>query len=159
MVDILGDSDVPLDDKRVLEPRQREFFPTFAEWASDGNIEQVTQTFDLGTTFYTVPKNHTLFVTSVFLNGAEGGNVSGHAVVEMVLSNPPNNNDRFIFLSIRVDHTAGQHGGADSLSLSFPMPIRVEQDEIVNFLQGGFDTPLVKGAFSGFLLPKKISIR
>jgi hypothetical protein len=156
---MVGESDVPLDKDRVLEPRTREFFPTFAEWAADGHIEQILRSrtrVTINQTLYTVPENHTLFITSAWVTATETGNVSTHGEVRLDISTSGFNRT---ILTTPVDHITGQHGGSTSLSLSFPLPVRIEEKNTIILVEAGITSPLLGGGFVGYLLPKKISIR
>jgi len=159
---MVGESDVVLDESRVLEPRGRTFFPTFAEWASDGNVEQVLRSreFDTDDFFlYTVPENNTLFITSAFVSGMEQGNNSTHGGVAIKIIAPVGNKILFHLCAVDIDHTNGGHGGNRALSLAFPMPIRANSGERIQLDRTGMASGSTTGGFAGFLLPKKISIR
>jgi hypothetical protein len=156
---MVGESDVVLDERRVLEPRSRQFFPTFTEWVADGNAEQVfvtSRSLASSTTIYTVPDNYSLFVTSCWISATEEDNVSIHAFASIGKIEGATVTD---FLGVNVDHITGQHGGATAGSQSFPMPLKIQSGERMWITLDNFSNGNVSGGFQGFLLPKKISIR
>lgn len=153
---VLGESTKPLDKSVIKEP-PKPFSATFMEYVADGNAEQIHRMANSAATLYTVPTNHTLFITSCFVSGLEVGNVNTHGEIQLLIKFA--SLDNIMLLSTHVDHIAGQHGGSSELSLSFPMPVRVEQGSKIVSSLAGFTTPQARFAFLGFLLPKKISIR
>lgn len=156
---MVGESDVVLDEDRVLEPKTRLFFPTFTEWVVDGNAEQVLRSVrDLvgDQAIFGVPEKFTLFVTSAWVSAVEEDNVSIHSFASIGKIQGTKVTD---FVGGWVDHVAGQHGGNMFASLSFPMPLRVETGERIWVKVQNFSLGLVSAGFQGFILPKKISIR
>ncbi len=147
----LSTSDKVLDRDVVKRP-DREFEATFSEWASD-NVEQIIENRDTTGTMFDVPKNFTLFVTSAWITlmASSGANSSGFARI-MVLNNTK------VLLGVRArNFSTAPSPQNSSMALSFPMPIKVERGD-VDFLLSGTEFRGVAG-FTGFLLPKKISIR
>ena len=132
--------------------KTRDYVPSFLEWASDGNVEQVIKSFNresAGTTIgYTVPNNFTLFITNMHLSS------------EVIVAAPG-----VVQVSVKVRddivlahlHNIGQGDHATS-SFNFPMPVRVDSGDTVSIITA---SSALKGSaqFVGFLLPKKISIR
>ena len=157
-------SDVPLTEN-IKQQRPRDFFPTLSEFASDGpNFEQVVYSAGLsggpGTfVLKTVGENETLFITTMSVSGAETANVNSHGRVTIQIANAG-----FAFsgqpadlLEVLVDHTAGQHGGAGHLSITFPMPLKVPSGGIVQEKIAGLTNADTKATITGFIVPKKIS--
>lgn len=157
MVDPIGESNVPLT-KDIVPEKPRVAFPTFAEWVSDGNAEQIVLDVGSERTIYEVPDNKTLFITSCYITGAELANASTHGNLTISVSSGGFAEETNL-LAIKIDHTAGQHGGANTASLSFPMPIRFVSGAIIKLIESGMTTPSMRAGFTAFLLDKKISIR
>jgi len=135
-------ADVPLEED-VLKKGVREFFPTFREWAADGNVEQIIRSRTTEGDLFTVPSNFTLFITSAWL--------SANVVLGGTFSNM-NISNRVAFLG--VDCPIDQ---VSSITADFSMPIKVHEGEVITIGTGGVNT--TRGGFVGFLLPKKISVR
>ncbi len=147
----LGDSPKPLTED-VVKIKPLTVAPTFAEWVSDGNAEQIIlfkqQTGAGNTEMYKVPDNFTLFITNATLNtwctagapSARRGAISFRADTNFILS---------------VLLVAGN--SSENISQIFTMPIRVNSGDIirVSSFAGSNTLALIKG----FLLPRKISIR
>lgn len=138
-------------DEDVIKKPDREFFPTFQEWLGDGNVEQVTRfAFINGTTnsFFTVPNNFTLFITSIWMSGncAAAGAAQRDAQLDL-------GDDSKIILGLRITGA----GTNQSNSLNYTMPLKVETGRVVRLSSDA--NFAVSCGFQGFLLPKKISIR
>lgn len=131
--------DVPLTEDIIMKSR-REFFPSFSEWVSDNNAQQILKSRVVsGGVIYTVPDNFTLFITSAWLM------LRAAAVGFMYITDE------------NIDSFLGCTANGNTAS-NFTMPIRVnaKQSITVTSSVGNVD---VAGGFTGFLLPKKISIR
>ena len=152
----LGESDVPLTEDVVKKPL-REFSATFSEWAAD-NVEQIwiTDRVTSGRVLYTVPENFTLFITSGFIAGHSTAVGGTHGDLRLQFGTA---SKLFIIVACTVDHHTTAVGTASSMALSFPMPLKINQGEIVEIAITGVSNPFVVAGFTGFLLPKKISIR
>jgi len=144
MVPFTG-SDVPLEDDLLPKPdiNQRVFFPSFAEWASDGNIEQVIRSVTTEGIIFTVPANFTLFITNAWISARIplGGSFSN-----INISNQTS------FLNLDCDD-----GNVNSISMGYKMPVVVHSGDFIQVGTGGVNT--TRAGFVGYLLPKKISIR
>jgi len=149
MVDELGASDVPLIDS--IQPEvPRTFFPSLMEWASD-NFEQITISDNTnGTlTIFTVPDNFTLFITSYYVQGhltAAAADVFSLFIHDAVATS------RLIRIRLITN------GSTDSIALSPSMPLKAQSGQNI-ILQSSSGNGFCSGGFTGFLLPKKISIR
>ena len=155
---VLGESRVSLD-KDVVKEKPLAVSPTFMEWAADGNVEQIIAAGNEGASLiFTVPNNKTLFITSAWVGGMETANVNSHGHIILFIEDPAASGTLPI-LGASVDHVTGQHGGNTNNSLSFPMPLRVEQKNKIAITSPNINTPRMRGGFQGFLLDKKISIR
>ena len=153
---MIGESKVPLD-KNIIPDRPREFFPTFLEWISDGNAEQIldnAQQSGTGeTTIFTTPENFTFFLTSVHLSSdaAGGGGVS--SALATIFFGSSNSIKRL--LSHRHVLASPDHVTS---SLAFTMPMKLNAGESI-IINNGHSTFQSVANITGFLLPKKISIR
>ncbi len=110
MVDpnVIGPEEVPLTEDVIKQPA-RQLFPTASEWASD-NVEQIieqTSSFATETkAFYTVPDNHTLFITSAWLSTAcSVAAAQRRAILEATGTAASGANPNI--LSVRVNAAAG----------------------------------------------------
>lgn len=150
------DEGVPLTED-VFEKGDRGFFPTFAEWVADGNAEQIFRSISAVANgieiLFTVPLNHTLFITSMSMSCMDVG-VAAHGFAAM-----RKRGTEVEFLSIANDHGNIQAPTVSQNSNSFPMPLRFNQGEIIEIRVENFSSPQIRANFQGFLLPKKISIR
>ncbi len=143
-------------EDKVLEEdvikRDRPFTPTMLEWVADGNAEQVVGHIDGGGNIFVVPDKSTLFLTTIFIQ-SEDNNVAVGGDAEMVVI-MPDDSVRFILGGINTTATGA---AANVLSISFPMPIKVNDKERIAI------TGLIPGAFSagftGFILPKRLGQR
>jgi hypothetical protein len=147
----LGESQVPLE-KSVFD-ETRDFFPTWAEWASDNNRSQVIISTDslVGTSvIYTVPQKHNLFITSAFITFfiTTPGSQHENASIEILEAG-----NAIVILSTSVDHEAGG-GSSGSNSLSYPMPLLIQENTSIQI--SSFRGEATAG-FQGFLVPKRIS--
>ena len=152
---MVGESDVPLTEDVVKKP-PREFSATFSEWAAD-NVEQIVKSKGSAGDLNVVPENHTLFITSAFITASEEANATTHGNAQLRIRGVAST--KATLLVIEIDHITGQHGGSQALSITFPMPIKIESGLQVNLTESGITTPGLFAGFTGFLLPKKISIR
>ncbi len=135
-------SDVSLE-KDILKKGERVIFPTFAEWAADGNIEQVIRSRTSEGVIFTVPQNFTLFITNAWISATIplGGSFSNMNI-----------SDQTSFLNLDCDD-----GNTNTIFASYSMPVVVHAGDFVQVGTGGVNT--TRAGFVGYLLPKKISIR
>ncbi len=154
-VEDLG-SEVSLE-KDILPPKPREFFPTFAEWISDGNAEQIVRNAfsNDGTdpVIFEVPVNKTFFMTGcsfVALNSDIGTQITT-AQIRYGNASPFQT-----FLLLVVEARAS--GSNSSNSINFSMPIKIEGGNTIVLTSSG-SSSRNHGTIYGFLLDKKISIR
>ena len=149
---------------QVLEEPVRKFFPTFLEWVADGNAEQVGGSGNISRgatgaqslTIFTVPENFTLFITSVWLGSDNAAPGAGTATILFQVSSP--------LLVLLTDNLNLSFASGSHASNSLTMPIKVSSGASVNIQlemisSGAPTTVIAHGGFTGFILPKKISIR
>jgi len=147
------DEGVPLTEDVIKKP-PREFSATFAEWAAD-NVEQIFRSDNMisgNKTIYTVPDNFTLFITGCY---SQATCTSGAGQIRsggLTIRSPAGE-----FIANLISSYINAALSSSSNSINFSMPIRVLQKEVV-VVTASPNTSAV-GAFFGFLLPKKISIR
>jgi len=145
-------SDVPLEED-VLKKPIRQFFPTFAEWVSDNNAEQINisaqQTGAGSTTVLTIAQNFTFFLTTAASFAMDTNNVASVRTGAISIGGVANST---LIL-------AGVHAAGDNFfgSVSYPMPIRVEAGQSIIVTSSANMNH--RASITGFLLPKKISIR
>ena len=148
--------DVPLEEDVLKEPK-RVFFPTFLEWISDGNAEQILdnaqQSGSGSTTIFTTPENFTFFLTSVHLSSdAAGGGGAGSALCSVFFGA---NISIKRLLSHRHVLASPDHVTS---SLAFTMPMKLNSGESI-IIDNDSATFQSVANITGFLLPKKISVR
>jgi hypothetical protein len=146
----LGDSPIVLD-RDVVKSKPLRVSPTFAEWVADGNAEQIIKTASIvntTSTLYTVPANFTLFITTSFLSSDNIAGGAGTTAAQLKIGST---------IILRQLHSlpAGDH---TSTSQDYPMPLRVNPNDTVTLFSDSANL-FVSGGFTGFLLPRKISIR
>jgi len=134
-------SDVPLSEDILKKPI--EFVRTWVEWASE-NRQQIIRTAVAPSNLFTVPDNNTLWITSAYVS-ANNSSVGDDAVSLGI-----NNN----FEILRMRSLAG--GSNNSLSNSFPMPLKVEEGLTISLSSNATNTT---AGFTGFIVPKQIAGR
>ncbi len=142
---MVGESDVALEEDIIKKPK--EFVRSWVEWSAS-NREQILKGINFsggaGTrTIYTVPLKHTFFLTSAFISSHEHGALDASVIMTV---------SRGTILAIDL----GNHH-SDSISLAYPMPIKLEENEVVA-LTNDANTDFIAGV-QGFLVPKQISGR
>jgi hypothetical protein len=153
---VIGESTEPLTKDDVAEP-ERAYFPTFQEWISDGNAEQIIKhasslTASTDIVIYTVPKGYTLFITSAFLHCSnEGTGAAGASSPAGIFIGKA---DAYLFLARLLADKAQELTFANS----YTMPIRITSGMTV-YVRNPYATTDTLAGFTGFLLPSKISIR
>lgn len=140
-------------EEDILKTARREFFPTKGEWVADKKEQIVKGAVSITgvATILTVPKNKTLFITSASLHlryDGIGAGITAELRVRGTLR--PN------LLAIGVFH---QLPYDSSVSNTFPMPIKVNEGEVVE-VKGGQVAPsalsIATGSISGWLEDKFI---
>jgi len=124
------------------------FINTRAEWAADNRLQIFnSKTALAGATedLFAVPAKNTLFITACRLASKSTG-----AAAEAALWITPGIDDGVTFLCELI-FAANLH---DSMSLSFPMPIKVEEGSII---QVDSTNSISKAQIFGFIVPKRIT--
>lgn len=134
-------SDVPLTEDILRKPV--EFVRSWIEWTSENRQQIIRTAFSPGTLF-TVPDNNTLWITSAYVS-ANNSTVGDQAVTLSITNN-------FQILRMRIQNTAD----SNSLSSSFPMPIKVEEGQVIALSSNATNST---AGFTGFIVPKQISGR
>lgn len=143
-------SDVPLTED-VVKRKPSIVSPTFMEWVSDGNAEQIIRRAGVaGATakliIYSVPKNFTFFMTSCFITIMCGSGAPAQRTGRLILPT-----DVMLLEAAIVGGNT-----AESIAQSFTMPIRVVSGDI--FLTSSANS-VVQVGIQGFILPLKLAIR
>ena len=149
----LGESSKSLKDSILKKPIQ--FVKSWMEWAAinlDQVIEAGSATIGGTSTFYTVPKNKTLYITS-FVHSSEiiGGGAGTDTSTLQIDQASFSGNGRFsshIHVKAAADHVTTASG--------FPMPLKVEEKGVIQILNTS-NNVITSAAFTGFLIDKKIS--
>lgn len=133
---VLG-SDVPLEED-ILK-KKIEFVDGWVEWATK-NREQIILSRSSEGVIFTVPATSTLYITQAFLSATVplGGTFSNMNI---------SNQTPFLMLDCQ--------GGTDSISATYPMPIKVEGGDFVQVGTGGVNT--TRCGFVGFIVPKRLN--
>lgn len=150
--DFTTDSEVPLTED-VLKEKPREFIKSFLEWIPDGNVEQIIKSANRSTigssTIYAVPKNFTLFITSIW----QIITCTGVGAATTRRSNILITGD-IALQTLEIIAIGAQ----ESMTQSFSMPLKISEKNIIIVNQQHANMRSQAG-FIGFLLPKKISFR
>jgi len=139
-------SDVPLEEDILKKTGEREFFPSFLEFAADTKIQVIESTTSQGTvSLFTVPVNQTLFITEAFVSISTGSGQAG--VVRLLIEGGGD----FLGSTCNVASTT-------TSSLNFRKPIKVESGQVVQSISTqAAGIQAVSAGVSGFLVDKKIS--
>lgn len=149
----LGTGNVPLKFREEVRPKP--FVQSWAEWAADGNRQQVLEDefllpADTFKDFFTVPDGFTLMVTSAWLHyhGLAGFTPSGD-----IFLHGGNNGVGTVLLKLTGEGASNQDS-FPSISLTFNMPMAINAGNAVRLFSGS--SVQVVGGFQGWLEPKKI---
>lgn len=151
MVLQLGKSKVPLEEDLIK--KKIEFVKSWVEFAAD-NFERVLQKTTASTgTFFTVPDRKTLYITSAWIAFSDlaAGATSNS---EYVLSIGSASSAVSAFLSLSKPNVNEDNG---AISSTYPMPIKVESDQVVRLTGGTSAAHQITAGFTGFLVDKRIS--
>lgn len=144
-------SDVPLEED-ILK-KKVEFSTSWIEWAAQ-NFEQVFQkTTASSGTFFTTPERKTLYITSAWIAYSDLA-VGTTSNSEYVLSIGSAGTATSSFLSLSKPNVNGDNG---AISINFPMPIKVESNQVVRLTGGTSAAHQVTAGFIGFFVDKRIS--
>ena len=125
--------------------RKIEFVKDWVQFQADEEpiIDSASRTGGGTTTMFTVPARNTLYITSAYISGI---NNNAGTIINAFLQIRQEEFLRIALVSL----------GVSNQSLSFPMPLKVEEGETVNFtIAVGQGTGFA--GFHGFLIPKKIA--
>jgi len=128
--------------------KEEGFYPTYAEWAAQGNREQITQasaSVTSNTEFYTIPENKILFITSAFLSAIHDGAGAGGSSSSLRIKS------RDILLGVALN-TGIQT--TQNQTLNFNMPIVAYPGDIIMVTAHASTT--ARAGFSGYLEDKQI---
>lgn len=141
---------------KSVEARPEDFIPTKAEWSADGNRELIYRSLNNSSSvgasvLFTVPKGKTLFITSAYVSGstlptttASFGsswvaiNIDGSSVPILEVTLPRTNSG-----------VANNDSLAGSSSLSYPMPIKANENQQIRLQSNG--NLRKAGGFQGYL--------
>ena len=137
-----------LEDNILKQPLL--FFRTWSEWATENSLKQEiirVSRFGGGTfTAVTVPKNQTFFLTSAMISLRTGTNLS-----TLSLGIPQFTDAEILQLTVGSS-------SVDSISLSFPMPLRINEGETIRISNTGA-LSTATACLQGFFVSKRISGR
>lgn len=146
--------DVPLTESILKE--KIEFFQTKAEWSAK-NQNQILRSLSANGAFFTPSINETLWLTSAWCSVFHSAAGAAHAHVLISIENRGTGATTHI-LGASIDHIVGQHGGADSNSISFPMPLKIEHPFRVILTTTGATTNET-GGIQGWVEPRRVAGR
>ena len=144
--------DVSLTEDILRQPT--EFVRNWIEWVTENRV-QIIRDVTEGTSssvLFTVPKGETLFITTAEISGtmtSTSGINSRHA--DISITSIGGAVERRIII-VQFDASAL---ASSSNSLSFPMPIMVEENKSVRI--DITSTMRASGGFTGFVIPKHIA--
>lgn len=139
-------------DPKLYTPAEdkKEYSMTWVEWASQ-NLERASKSlYGVGTIFI-VPENKTLYITSSWISWAsETAGSTGNSTYAMMIGSSSLDNNTI--LSLRKNSVNAQHG---EISTTYPMPIKVETDQIVQLNGSLTGNDVSVSGFTGFLVKFK----
>jgi len=149
--------DVPLT--KDIFAKKLDFFQTEAEWSSifrdqiwvTKQVNNLSASDDL----FTVPAKNTLFISSAFIGAvAKKSGLDNTMTVRLKIDKGVGINTKVI-LAVGLSEEISTQA---SSSISFPMPLRVEEGETIEVEFGSSSNKITATyGFSGWLVPKKIS--
>jgi len=143
----LGKSKVPLEED-IIKKGPVEFVKTWLEWSSDKwelISRETSRTTGGTTTFFTVPENKTLYITSAWISG------QGTSVGTVVNFRLNTSTSVGTLLRIFTNQLASQ-----GYAIPYPLPVKLESGQTVSFsISIGQGT--AGAGFHGFLIDKRIS--
>lgn len=148
----LGQGTASLEYKEEVRPQP--FTKTWMEWVAENREQIWRQNSSAGGDFilFTVPRGHILYITSAYLSIADdSGNIgSGSAILALDKLDPAT-----AILSVVFDTRVGSPPFVNVVSLSFPMPLAVNEGRQVTSFKFNPELVVATG-FHGWLEPKKI---
>lgn len=144
----LGESNVPLEED-ILR-RKVEFVQSWIEWNAQ-NSEQIIRNNSANNStevIFTVPDNQTFFLTSACISVANQG-TSANRVGTLFRDNISATDS--VFLRVGCHNAVS----VNSISLSFPMPLKFESGSVIQHNAGS--TTDSRACIQGFLVSKRIS--
>lgn len=132
----------------VREFRPEPFSRTKSEWAADGNRQQIIRNVSVSTTatLFTVPIGQTLFITSAYVSLLDPATLDSGNSVGLEIGTQ--RNKLLVCTASSTINTTGNSGNVGNIANNFPMPIRVEQGDIVRVVGGGLS---IEAGFQGYL--------
>lgn len=145
--------DVPLTEDIIK--KKIEFVKDWVQWASDNFeifVERELALNGADSILLTVPDKHTFYITSAFLNvlSTTTTNAIKWGQITATTGSGSNAIPPILFSSIFLG------GAVISNSLTFPMPLKVEEKGVITVRSSALSMR-VEGGITGFLVPKKIS--
>ena len=125
------------------------FVKNWLEWVADNEIQVLENVIGVTTptVIFTVPDKQTLFITTCFLDNIYTGDVGAAISPNLSIQGT----GKVLIASVVNIGDATHIFG----SLSFPMPIKVEEKQSIRVTSGANNR--VSAGFSGFLVKKKIT--
>jgi len=126
----------------------KDFVKTWVEWSADNEIQVLVTGLNLSaiTNLFTVPNRQTLFITSCYIDAIyNGGAMTSVPLLQIIGSGQT-------LIATSILNGAASHSFN---SLPFPMPIKVEEKNIVRAIASA--NHRVSTGFQGFLVRKKIA--
>lgn len=151
MVDPSVPGNVKALEEDVIKRPPPEFTKSWLEWVAESKAEQIMRSGTIGSTqltLFTVPKNFTLFITSVW------GTVRSNAVgdgIRLAVSGTADDRADFFRLFLGGVNTT------EAISRDFTMPIDLPENSKIDLAGTGTAGVSATGGFTGFILPKLIS--
>lgn len=144
--------DVPLSEN-ILK-KDVDFVKTWVEWAADTR-ERITRSATSNEDMFVVPEKNTLFITVAWITVAASGTTGNNVRCEISIDG---NTRTLITCRIKDNSLVGVAPPmSNSISQSYPMPIKIEAGEAVRYTQTASSSANSKGGFTGFLVPKRLN--
>lgn len=144
-------SNVPLTED-ILK-KKLDFVKSWSEWAIDNRLFVIADG-DTGATIFTVPKNQALYITSCWITGSINPPIGAEFARGGLQIRGGGVNGLRHMIRVHVGAITGQN---QSNSLSFNMPVKLEEGQSVLISNDGDDAGRFSGGFVGFLVDKRIS--
>lgn len=149
----LGEGKDSLEFREELRPKP--FVQTWAEWAADGNREQILRSAAFcgqsSTELFEVPIGNSLMITSAFIHSHQITPISptGQQTLFIDIGNGQGE------LIGTVNDLGSSRDFSDGMSITFHMPIKVDETRKI-ILQNASGDGCLTGGFHGWLEPKKV---
>jgi len=144
-------SDVPLSENILKKPI--EFVRSWLEWAAD-NREQVSSSRGSIGSLFVVPAKNTFYLTGAWIHLSTRNNNANQ--IDISIKYGSSTSEKVLSCGVKNSNLVGQPNHSNSISMTFPMPIKIQAGQDIELDRSATGSAFVGGIF-GFLEPKKIN--